>query len=209
MAELCVFNENTRYWSESWPRQYFLRKLGFKRRASQITDEFEKETLQSLWKGEEIDAAVKQSFAIKNRFSFFSESTFFFATLFSRAMGITAPLDNNMRKFLVSPGLRWCAVPFTLALAELLIEYDLTQDRSRDAFICYVAKSAKYKASDSDNYLRCPECRQELSAMNACPECKKSYPSVEKMLFLLPGSLESVYTEYDQYYADSVPDFHL
>jgi len=209
-AQVC-FNENTRYWASSFFVPFVLGRLGFTEAGEQETERIEATHWQHLWTSEHLDDLVKQYYSIAERRSFLSEWTFFLCGVFSWLMAASGPptppiLKRAMNAF----PLRRIAHPLTAALACALLEYDESQDRTRDAFVCYLCDTGVRPDEDARSRpLACPDCDGVIGAEDRCAGCGRAYRTSGGMLFLLPKSLDDVRAGYDQALAESLTSEQL
>lgn len=209
IAEKAVFNENSPTWASGWPVPYLLRNIGRKEQAERAAARIEKESLQSLESKIQLDACVSTGFEILESISYMSERTFFYCGLFSWLMGCYGPPTPANLKRLFLTKLRWLAFPLTADVARLLIRYDQHQDRSRDSFITYICKSRNFVPAQAENYLRCPDCQEELNQANQCTACRRVYSSTDGMLFLLPEELADLQQGYNYEVSSQIAGEHL
>jgi SAM-dependent methyltransferase len=211
IATQACFNENTGYWASSFFVPFVLGRLGFAEAAARETERIEATHWQHLWTSERLDDLVKQHFSIAERRSFMSEKTFFLCAAFSWLMAAYGPptppiLKRAMNWF----PLRGIVHPLTEALARALLEYDESQDRTRDVFVCYLCDAGVQPDEDARAHpFACPDCGGAIGSQDRCSGCGRAYLTSGGMLFVLPKTLDDVRAGYDQALAESLTDEQL
>lgn len=196
IAATAVFNENTVFWASSWVTPYVLARLGMKRAASLASRRIEQGHWQSLLEIDRLNAIVEAHYQIARAASYLSARTFFLCAIFSFLMRCTGPPTPWLLKRIFLGPLRPLILPLTRGLARLLVRFDESQDRAKDAYVSYVGRSRTFSRSGGDGYLMCPTCRQSLDARHACVKCGVEYVQDDGLLFLLPRELEHIRTGY-------------
>jgi len=214
IAERSIFNDNTTYWSTSWPRPFLLGKFGFKDAAARETDRLSKQFLQDLRPKKELDAMVEKRFIVEARAEYLCETTQFLCGIFSRLMGVYGPatpgyVKRAAKNAILGPLVRSC----TRTLAFSLIRFDNHQDKEKAIIIHYACRSRSFKKAATPVEFACAECNTDLPADLKCTACGTEFPSVQGMAFLLPKSLQFIHdryiTETGQFYeAESVHEHH-
>lgn len=197
IAPWAIFNENTNYWASGWTKPFLLKMLGLTKLAEKASAEIERQSLQSLRAGKELDSMVDTCYHIIHRESFFSEKTFFYCSLFSALLFCYGPPTPEYQKLIMNGIFRSLTKFLTYHLAKSLIEFDAMQDREKDTYIIWFAKSKLIAPESVKNKLLflCPECQGVLKN-NRCSQCGKTYETINDMLFLLPHELAGQISDY-------------
>lgn len=200
IAPYAIFNENTNYWASGWAKSQFFKLLGLSHLAVQASAAIEEESLQCLWPAEALDSLVETYYQPIRRESFFSEKTFFYCSLFSALLFCYGPPTPRHQKLIMNTIFRPLTKFLTYQLAKLLIEFDAIQDRNKDTYVIWFAKS---KAISTESVRRellfiCPKCRKPLKN-NHCSHCGRNFEVINNMLFLLPGELAGEMSDYRRF----------
>jgi len=204
IARRAIFNENTTFWASSWVTPFLLRKAGLKTLSSNASARIEDTHWQCLQDRHELDSVAASSHDIVRSVSYLNERTFFFCAVFSFLMRCTGPPTPHILKQLFLGPLQWIAIPMTVVIAKLLIQYDELQDRSKDVFVSYTCHSKVWVPSADTSYLKCPECDGRLTVEDACTKCGLAYAKTDGMLFLLPRELDHIRVNYSPQWAATV-----
>lgn len=214
ISERAIFNENTTYWTSSWPRPFLLGRLGLKAAEARETDRLARKFLQDLRPKKEIDAIISERFTIEAEDGYLCEKTLFLCGIFSRLMGAYGPatpgyVKRAARSALLGGAIRAC----TRALVSALIRFDSHQDKEKAISISYSCRSRSFKRADAASEFVCAECRANLPPDLKCSSCGAEFPSVRGMAFLLPKSLQFIHERYvtetaDVYETESVHEHH-
>lgn len=210
VAKKLIFNESTPYWASGWARPFMLKKLGFKSAAQRTVEKIKRDMLQDLEPKEVLDDLIDRDYEIIEVASYMSERTFFLCAVYSFIMRCTGPpTPQDLKGFFLNKYMRRITLPVTTGIAQMLIQYDQFQDRSRDAYVSYVCASRHPFEPGSENYLLCPRCGGEITEADRCKGCEKQYSRMDEMLFLLPEEMEYVEKGYDPDKARLTPKEHL
>lgn len=210
VARKLIFNESTPYWASGWATPFMLKSLGFKSAGQRAADDIERSMIQDLEPRETLDNLVRKDYEIVQSTSYFSERTFFLCALYSFIMRCYGPpTPAYLKGLFLGRHMRRLTIPLTMDIARLLIRYDQSQDRARDAYVSYVAESRHPAEQRSANHLKCPRCASELTESDRCTGCRKQYSRVDQMLFLLTEEMEHIERDYDSEKALLTPKEHL
>lgn len=95
----------------------------------------------------------------------------------------------------------------TAKLAELLIRFDVLQDRSRDSFVVFLCRARNFqRTGGTSSDLLCPGCREVLDDANRCERCGLRFAQGDRLLFLLPEPLTYIAEDYRSELCSRVPD---
>ena len=209
-ARFLLFTENSPSWATGWPVPHMARRLGLGRYAERRAREIAASHMQQL---DTVDALTRRLDALEGiervaRESFMSERTFFRSSIFSFLMRCYGPpTPARLKKLFLGP-LRWCALPLTQKLAELLIRRDALEDRSDDTFVAFLYQSRRARGGDEGPDLVCARCRSPLEGAE-CPRCGTRYERSDGMLFLLPDEMRFIADEYNSEHAAKIAAEHL
>lgn len=210
VARKLIFNESTPYWASGWAKPFLLKTLGFRGAAERAVARIQRKMIQYLEPKEAIDDLVRKDYEVVEAASYMSERTFFLCTVYSFIMHCYGPpTPQHLKGLFLSRYLRWLTIPLTTGIARMLIRYDRSQDRSKDAYVSYVCESRQPLEPRVDTYLICPRCGDQLTETDCCKGCGKQYSQIDQMLFLLPEELEYIETGYDPETARLMPREHL
>jgi hypothetical protein len=194
IASVLVFTESTRYWASGWARPFILRHLGFAEAGRKVELEIEVSHYQDLVTLDELDRIAGRGREIRSRDTCFSERTFFIASIFSSLLRCTGPPTPTIVKRLLLGPLRRISLPLTRSVARVLIRYDATLPRDRDAYVLYVLRAEAWTSSDGS--LVCPICGGAVVAFS-CSSCGKEFDELDGMRFVLPPALAHIQESYD------------
>jgi ubiquinone/menaquinone biosynthesis C-methylase UbiE len=209
IARILLFNENTPFWASGWTAPYLLKKLGLRKMAARKARAIEVHSLQCLEGLDKLDEHIRPHGEIKERVSFMSERTFFYASVFSFLMRCYGPPTPALLKRIFLGPLHRVVLPLTKKLADLLIVFDAYQNRSTDTFVVFLVHSRKFSQAQTGQDLVCPRCRILLSPDQRCAECQTTYLSKDGMLFLLPQELGHIAEQYKGEISTSISAQHL
>ena len=92
--------------------------------------------------------------------------------------------------------------------------YDYYQDRSRDTYVSYYARSTEWRESQETKItLSCIECKGKIAINGSqknsvrCPHCNVVSPIQKGMIFMLSDGLKNIYDSFDQH--ARVEEIHL
>jgi len=190
IAHYALFNENTNYWAEGWSKPYLLKLTGLRRLARKAADRIANNSLQTLWRREELRSLVKTFYEIQREETFFHERVFFLCSICSALLFCYGPPTPKLAKRVMNGILSPITKKITYHMAKALIEYDSVLPRDRDVFICWSLESRQARESLADHgiTLVCPDCREQLQGKQ-CPRCQRFFQEKEGILFLLPKEL--------------------
>lgn len=197
IAPYAIFNENTAFWASGWTKPSLFKRLGLSKLAERASAQIENISLQSLRTAEELDSLVENCYNIIQKESFFSEKTFFYCSLFSALLFSYGPPTPKYQKLIMNGFLWPLTKVLTYQLAKSLIEFDAIQDREKDTYIIWFAKSKLTNSQLVKSKLSfiCPDCHDVLKD-NRCVKCGKSFAVINDMLFLLPQQFAGKISNY-------------